>query len=224
MERWMGCDIGEFPFTYLGLPTGENMKRINAWNLVVEKFKKRLGEWKARMMSFGGCLTLVKSVLGSLPLVIKSIYGVSGGLGDVRAMGRERNGGWVWSDIVKIGVAIDGLGLEFSSSCVGVVRDGRDIRFWVDRWVDNRRLCDRFPRLYHLDRRKEASMKERGGWENNNWVWEWDWVRSVRGRVIKKFEELLGVLQHVVIYNNSRDRWRWSLDEDGEFTVKSYQE
>ncbi|GKB79722.1 transposon TX1 uncharacterized [Tanacetum coccineum] len=76
MERWMGCDIGEFPFTYLGLPTGENMKRINAWNLVEEKFKKILGEWKARMMSFGGRLTLVKSVFGSLPLYYFSMFRV----------------------------------------------------------------------------------------------------------------------------------------------------
>ncbi|GKD72848.1 transposon TX1 uncharacterized, partial [Tanacetum coccineum] len=27
MVTWMGCDIGEFPFTYLGLPIGENMRR-----------------------------------------------------------------------------------------------------------------------------------------------------------------------------------------------------
>ncbi|GKC67468.1 reverse transcriptase domain, reverse transcriptase zinc-binding domain protein [Tanacetum coccineum] len=123
MSRWMGCDIGEFPFTYLGLPIGENMRRVNAWNPVVEKFKKKLGEWKAKTMSFGGRLTLIKSVLG---------------------------------------LEIDGLDVEFSSSCVGVVGDGRDIRFWVDRWVDNQRLCDRF----------------------------------------------------------ARDRWRWSLIDDGVFKVK----
>ncbi|GKE00040.1 reverse transcriptase domain, reverse transcriptase zinc-binding domain protein, partial [Tanacetum coccineum] len=40
MARWMG----EFPFTYLGLPIGENMRRVNAWGLVVEKFKNRLAD------------------------------------------------------------------------------------------------------------------------------------------------------------------------------------
>ena len=45
-----------------------------------------------------------------------------------------------------------GLGVEFTSACVGVLGDGKDIRFWVDRWVDNWRLFDRFPRLYHFDR------------------------------------------------------------------------
>nr|GEU94956.1 hypothetical protein [Tanacetum cinerariifolium]GEY36562.1 hypothetical protein [Tanacetum cinerariifolium] len=188
MARWMGCDIGEFLFTYLGFPIGENMKRVNAWNPVVEKFKIRLGEWKARTMLFEGRLRLVKSVLGSLSLyyflmfrvplsviknlerirnkillgrvgVIKSIYGVSGGLGDVRAMGREGNGGRVWSDIVKIGVEINGLRVEFSSSRVGVVGDGKDISFWVDRWVDNQRLCDGFLR-WSIDEDGEFTVKE----------------------------------------------------------------
>ncbi|GKE85935.1 hypothetical protein Tco_1559677 [Tanacetum coccineum] len=53
MARWMGCDIGEFPFMYLGLPIGENMRRVNAWTPVVEKFKKRLADWKAKTMSIG---------------------------------------------------------------------------------------------------------------------------------------------------------------------------
>ncbi|GJY41258.1 hypothetical protein Tco_0428528 [Tanacetum coccineum] len=52
MARWMGCGIGEFPFTYLGLPIGENMRRIKSWAPVVEKFKKRLADWKAKTMSF----------------------------------------------------------------------------------------------------------------------------------------------------------------------------
>nr|GEV03052.1 hypothetical protein [Tanacetum cinerariifolium] len=76
-------------------------------------------------------------------------------------------------------------GSEFTSFCVGILGDGRDIRFWVDWWVDDRRLCDRFSRLYHLDKRKEVSVMERGEWVDN------------------------------------RDRWRWSLVEHGEFTVKN---
>ena len=70
MARWMGCCMGEFPFTYLGLPIGSNMRRESAWRPVVDKVKKRLSEWRAKTISFGGRLTLVKSVLGSLPLYL----------------------------------------------------------------------------------------------------------------------------------------------------------
>ncbi|GKB50694.1 RNA-directed DNA polymerase, eukaryota [Tanacetum coccineum] len=76
MARFMTCGVGELPFTYLGLPIGVNMRRVSAWNGVIDRFKARLSEWKARAMSFGGRLTLVKSVLGSLPLYYFSMFRV----------------------------------------------------------------------------------------------------------------------------------------------------
>ncbi|GJY28102.1 hypothetical protein Tco_0403869 [Tanacetum coccineum] len=191
MARWMGCGIGEFPFTYLRLPIGENMRRVKAWGPVVEKFKNKLVDWKAKTMSFGGRLTLVKSVLGSLPLYYFSMFRDSGGGGlGVRA-GAWGSGGGVWNDIVRSGEEIDGTGLEFTSSCIEELGDGRDIRFWLDRWVDNRRLCDRFPRLYYLDRRKKGCVRDKGSW-----------VRNIRGRVSRESEELLDVVQNVVVNSN----------------------
>lgn len=121
---------------------------------------------------------------------------------------------------MRIGKEIEGLGVEFISSFLGEVGDGRDISFWSDRWVDNRRLCDRFPRLYHLDKRKEGCVWDKGSWVNDVWCWEWDWVRSIRGRVNREFDELLGVMQNVVVNSNCRDKWRWSLGEEGVFMVK----
>nr|GEX36630.1 putative RNA-directed DNA polymerase, eukaryota, reverse transcriptase zinc-binding domain protein [Tanacetum cinerariifolium] len=76
MARQMGCSVREFPFTYLGLPIGTNMKRKSASRSVVKKFKKRLSEWRAKTMSFGGRLTLVKTVLGSFPLYYFSMFRV----------------------------------------------------------------------------------------------------------------------------------------------------
>ncbi|GJW39932.1 reverse transcriptase domain, reverse transcriptase zinc-binding domain protein [Tanacetum coccineum] len=63
MARWMRCSVGDFPFTYLGLLIGDNMRRVGAWNSVIKKFKNCLAEWKAKSMSFRRRLTLVKSVL-----------------------------------------------------------------------------------------------------------------------------------------------------------------
>ncbi|GKC85030.1 reverse transcriptase domain, reverse transcriptase zinc-binding domain protein [Tanacetum coccineum] len=82
-----------------------------------------------------------------------------------------------------MGEEIDGLGVEFSSSCVGVLGDGRDIRFWLDQWVGNRRLCDRFPRLYYLDRKKKTSVMD---------IWAWGSMevgaRALRGRLPVRVE------------------------------------
>ncbi|GKE58133.1 ribonuclease H-like domain-containing protein, partial [Tanacetum coccineum] len=63
------------------------------------------------------------------------------------------------------------------------VWNGNDIRFWVDIWVGRVRLCDLFPRLYHLDRSKEGRVVEKGKWVDNVWCWEWGWVSNLRGTV-----------------------------------------
>ncbi|GKD38647.1 reverse transcriptase domain, reverse transcriptase zinc-binding domain protein, partial [Tanacetum coccineum] len=76
MARYMGCSIREFPFLYLGLPIGLSMRRVITWRNVVEKFKRRLTKWRAKTMSFGRRLTLIKSVLGSLPLYYFSMFRV----------------------------------------------------------------------------------------------------------------------------------------------------
>nr|GEY68695.1 RNA-directed DNA polymerase, eukaryota, reverse transcriptase zinc-binding domain protein [Tanacetum cinerariifolium] len=47
-QRWMSTGIGEFPFTYFGLPIGENMRQVNAWGHVVEKFKVR-NKWRWKL-------------------------------------------------------------------------------------------------------------------------------------------------------------------------------
>ncbi|XP_071699657.1 uncharacterized mitochondrial protein AtMg01250-like [Rutidosis leptorrhynchoides] len=68
LANMFGCNSGTLPFTYLGLPVGGKMNKVESWNPVFDKFTKRLSDWKARSISYGGRLTLVKSVLNSLLL------------------------------------------------------------------------------------------------------------------------------------------------------------
>ncbi|XP_071726751.1 uncharacterized protein [Rutidosis leptorrhynchoides] len=65
MAKSFKCNVGSFPFTYLGIPVGGKMNKLESWASVISKFEKRLSDWKARSMSYGGRLTLVKSVLNS---------------------------------------------------------------------------------------------------------------------------------------------------------------
>ncbi|KAJ9538235.1 LOW QUALITY PROTEIN: hypothetical protein OSB04_030968 [Centaurea solstitialis] len=75
-----GCGFDKFPFIYLDLPVGASMKRVDHWKLACEKLKKRLNSWKSRFVSFGGRLTLVKTVLGSLPLYLFSLFRAPSGV------------------------------------------------------------------------------------------------------------------------------------------------
>lgn len=44
--RCVGCGWGVLPFTYLGLPVGASMRRLDHWKPAIEKVKKRLASWK----------------------------------------------------------------------------------------------------------------------------------------------------------------------------------
>ncbi|GKA63819.1 RNA-directed DNA polymerase, eukaryota, reverse transcriptase zinc-binding domain protein, partial [Tanacetum coccineum] len=139
---------------YLGLPIGENMRRVSAWIHVIEKFKKRLVEWKAKSMSFGGRLTFVKSVLGSLPLYYFLMFHVP-----------VVKGGGVWSEIIRIGEELEELGIEFLMLFEGEVGNGGISIF------------------DHLNSSKEGRVADKGRWVDIEWIWEWVWVRELRGRV-----------------------------------------
>ncbi|GJT56005.1 RNA-directed DNA polymerase, eukaryota, reverse transcriptase zinc-binding domain protein, partial [Tanacetum coccineum] len=69
-----GCIAGNIPFNYLGLPIGSNMKSIASWKMLVDRFHLRLSTWKVNLLSIGGRLTLIKSVLGSLSIYYLSIF------------------------------------------------------------------------------------------------------------------------------------------------------
>lgn len=66
--RIVGCEATSFPFKYLGILVGANMNLKRNWLLIIEKVQSKLSAWKAKHLSLGGRLTLVKSFLVSLPL------------------------------------------------------------------------------------------------------------------------------------------------------------
>ncbi|GJT94027.1 RNA-directed DNA polymerase, eukaryota, reverse transcriptase zinc-binding domain protein [Tanacetum coccineum] len=72
----LGCLILKCPFYYLGTKVGGSMTRVQAWQEIVEKVKSRLSKWKSKTLSIGGRLTLLKSVLGSIPVFHMSIFKV----------------------------------------------------------------------------------------------------------------------------------------------------
>ncbi|GKC11654.1 RNA-directed DNA polymerase, eukaryota, reverse transcriptase zinc-binding domain protein [Tanacetum coccineum] len=76
----IGCSILQMPFNFLGVKVGCNMSRIGAWDDVISKVSSRLSKWKLQTLSIGGRLTLLKSVLTSIPLYHMSIFKVPMGV------------------------------------------------------------------------------------------------------------------------------------------------
>ena len=75
-----GCNQGAFPIRYLGIPIHYRRLSNADWKRVEERFEKRLSSWKGKHLSTGGRLTLINSVLSSLPMYMMSFFAIPKGV------------------------------------------------------------------------------------------------------------------------------------------------
>lgn len=66
LSKMFGCIIGTLRFTYLGLPMGINRPKVIDFSPLVDRIERRLYATSA-LLSYGDRLTMVNSVLSSLP-------------------------------------------------------------------------------------------------------------------------------------------------------------
>ncbi|GKE90368.1 hypothetical protein Tco_1567843, partial [Tanacetum coccineum] len=95
------------------------------------------------------------------------------------------------------------------------IGNGRNTRFWLDLWIGDQTLKERFQRVFALEMIKECSVADR--WRIDNW--NWNWMRNIHteGRTGQQFLNLLFVLQGID-WSENEDVWRWELDQDGEYS------
>ena len=68
------CKNQSLPLKFLGFPLGASLRRCSTWKPVVDNFRSKLAGWKSKFLSFGGRVTLLKSVLTSLPIYFMSLF------------------------------------------------------------------------------------------------------------------------------------------------------
>lgn len=74
--RYLNCRILSFPFSYLGIPIGDNPSRSRLWDPIIKKCERRLATWKHRHISFGGRVTLINAALTAIPIYFFSFFKV----------------------------------------------------------------------------------------------------------------------------------------------------
>nr|GEV06198.1 RNA-directed DNA polymerase, eukaryota, reverse transcriptase zinc-binding domain protein [Tanacetum cinerariifolium] len=146
------------------LPVGERMYRVNSWTPLMVKFKKRLANWKSKLMSIGGRLTLVKFVLGSL----------EGGFLDGGTTPPKIG---VWASIMKACKELHTRGLVPNSAIKRKVGNGRNTRFWKDLWCGDGTLEATYPRLIALASNRNVFVSDY--WSMH--AWNISWRRDIRG-------------------------------------------
>ncbi|KAJ0436408.1 putative RNA-directed DNA polymerase [Helianthus annuus] len=292
MAELVGCRADIFPFKFLGLSVGANMDRISSWRPVYDIFEKRLSLWKASTLSLGGRVTLIRSVLESLPTYFLSLYlapvkvirdlesiirkflwgGSSeihkinwvawervaspvklGGLGlqklkDVNVallskwVWRFKNDqgslwvkvinalhagyndwsflpvkkalGGVWSKIVSVVNRPLSDSVPIRRLFKGIVGMGDKILFWLDPWLLDIPLKERFPALFSLEVVKTCSVRDRldGG---VLWLWKSDPDSDVERAELQD----LGAAVATVSLSLVPDKWSWLGIGSNDFSV-----
>ncbi|GJW10658.1 hypothetical protein Tco_1576485, partial [Tanacetum coccineum] len=97
------------------------------------------------------------------------------------------------------------------------VGNGAQTLFWEDPWIIDSPLRKNYPRMYALENVKHVSIADK----LNDVSLTDSFRRSPRGGLEEEqYLSLVDIVASVVL-SNSNDRWVWSLDSAGEFTVKS---
>ncbi len=74
LANFFGCPTIGFPFTYLGLPLSPKALRKSDYLPLIEKLHNRLAGWKGLLLSRGGRLALLNSVLSGIPTYFCSAF------------------------------------------------------------------------------------------------------------------------------------------------------
>jgi hypothetical protein len=69
-----GCNLGEFPIRYLGIPIHFRRLTNAEWKIVEERLQLRLSSWKGKLLSIGGRLVLINSALLNIVLYMLSFF------------------------------------------------------------------------------------------------------------------------------------------------------
>ncbi|GJU47721.1 RNA-directed DNA polymerase, eukaryota, partial [Tanacetum coccineum] len=233
----LGCSIMKPPFKYLGILVGGNMSLIKAWDVTIDKLKKRLSKWKLKTLSIGGRLTLLKSVLGSTPIYNMSLFKVPKSvLNSMESLRRnffngiqegDRKIAWVkWSKVLapkKHG----GLGVSSFYSL------NRALLFkWVWRFLSqDNSLWFRVIVAIHGSSSQVISASYPSTWSsiinevNSLKAQGVDLISHCKIRVgnggveSQQLDLLLGLLGSVLL-SNMGDKRVWDLNGDGVFRVK----
>ncbi|GJX73543.1 hypothetical protein Tco_0312138 [Tanacetum coccineum] len=179
------------------------MRFVDGWDVVINRFCEKLSSWKANTLSIDGRLTLVKAILGSLPIYYLSLFKAPSLVIDALETIRRRffcgfkdshrgfstpmnllRVGGLWYDILKAKKNIEMTIPSYKASFVIKIGFGMNTLFWKDPWCGSgQRLMEIFPRLFALDSDKDCKLRPT---DIDKWTWSGDVSGVFRVRSLSK--------------------------------------
>nr|GEZ82605.1 RNA-directed DNA polymerase, eukaryota [Tanacetum cinerariifolium] len=222
----LGCLILKTSFSYLRSKVGGSMSRVHTWNEVVDRVKNWLSKCKMKTLSIGGRLTLLKSVLGSMPIFHMSIFRapltVLRTLESIRIQffkGQELNSkkaSWVnWKKVLDPKEK-GGLGV----SSLYALNRGLMFKWMWRFYTQNTSLWVRVINPIHGDDGKVGGYVKDGA--KSCWLSIVNEINSLKNKGINLLD-----FMHVKLGNGDKtafwediwieDRWIWALESSGDF-------
>ncbi|GJT61375.1 RNA-directed DNA polymerase, eukaryota, reverse transcriptase zinc-binding domain protein [Tanacetum coccineum] len=182
-----------------GSKVGGHMSRIQSWNETIEAMASRLSKWKMKTFSIGGRLTLLKSVLGSMPIYHMSIFKVP----------------------MKILQRMESIPKRRLGNFQALYALNRALMFKMDvafpfsqlftMATSSKLFMESRKNMQKLDVASKVSSKQLG----------FTSVVNLGGGVEQDQFDSLKAMVESTSFVNIRDRWIWSLQSSGDFTVAS---
>ncbi|GKD83355.1 RNA-directed DNA polymerase, eukaryota, partial [Tanacetum coccineum] len=125
-----------------------------------------------------------------------------------------------WTSIISEAEVLKQQGVNFFDFMQLNMGNGELTSFWEDKWHDSFVLKDLFPRLYVLETNKKMSVGEKLKATSLDSTFR----RKPRGGIEQsQYEELVHMVSSTTLIPKN-DRYVWSLDNSGSFSVASLRE
>ncbi|GKV45602.1 hypothetical protein SLEP1_g52666 [Rubroshorea leprosula] len=193
----------------------------------IEGVTKKLSTWKGRYLSLGGRITLINSVLFSLPVFWMSVNMIPKeiwqGWEPRYNWLREGNGfesRW-WRDICRLNVTDKENEGWLAKGLRIKIGEGDSVKFWWDDWCGRGILANKYPRLYLISVGKDNTVSQMGWWLNGIWIWKLQWRKRLYSWEVQEEAEILKEIQETTITRGKTDVWEWIHSNNGVYTTRS---
>nr|GEX27448.1 RNA-directed DNA polymerase, eukaryota [Tanacetum cinerariifolium] len=215
--RQIGCMTLKMPFKYLGSVVRDRMSRVKSWNDVIDTLGIRArffngADNKVRKSSWVSWNQVMASKDAG-GLVITAIHGDDG------KIGKTVNPTFpsIWLNIIQEVAVIKTKGIDVVSFIKPKCGDGTNISFWNDAWRGDAAFKILAPRIYMLESIKDIQVATK----LSHVDLEWSFRRKSRGGAEQIQMTILKEILEVCILSDMKDRWTWSLEGSGKFSVSS---